>query len=105
MLSTNPGTVLFAVLIIAGAMLYVIGTMLRRETTARVEDARAAAQAPAESIADVETRIDMVERLAMVGQPWCVDQLAKIRDEDPDDSVREAANAALMVIGSRTNVS
>jgi hypothetical protein len=101
LLSTNPGALLFAVLIVAGAILYVIGTLLRRERVARVKDAQHSAQIPTEAVSDVATRIDMVERLAMVGQPWCVDQLAKIRDEDPNDSVRDAAEAALIVIASR----
>ena len=90
MLSTNPLTLALVGLFITGAIIFVIGTMLTRET-----------QAEAEPIVDIATRMDTVERLAIVGQPWCVEQLDKIRREDPVDSVREAADAALTVIGAR----
>lgn len=103
LLSSNALANIFLALFLVGAIVFVIGTMLAREKRAHLVESQATvAHVEPEPLPDVETRIDMVERLAMVGQPWCVDQLDKIRTEDPDESVREAADAALMVIGSRS---
>ena len=102
LLSSNAlANVLLAVFIV-GALVFVLGTMLAREREAHViESQPAAVETQAEPALDVAGRIDLVERLVMVGQPWCIEQLDTIRREDPDESVREAADAALMVIGSR----
>ena len=48
-----------------------------------------------------ELRIDAIERLALVGQPWCVDLLTQALDQESDPVVRDAAERALIVIGSR----
>lgn len=103
LLSSNAlGNVLLAVFIV-GALVFVLGTMLAREREARAVEAQPAppAQTKAEPVLDVAGRLDLIERLVMVGQPWCIEQLDTIRRDDPDESVREAADAALMVIGSR----
>ena len=102
LLSNNPLAVLFVALLIAGAVLFLIGSMFVREREARQAQTQPVAETSAEPLVDVATRIDMVERLAMVGQSWCIEQLDKIRNEDPDELVREAADAALMVIASRS---
>ncbi len=78
-----------------GAIFFAVGTLLvRRERLAREEEPAA--------VLSVEDRLDMIERLVIVGQPWCVDELRGIRDRDPDPLVRDAADAALLVIGSRS---
>jgi hypothetical protein len=102
LLPSNPLALFLVVLFIAGAIIFVIGTMLTRERQARAIEAQHASRpSQAEPALDVAGRIDLVERLVMVGQPWCIEQLDTIRREDPDESVREAADAALMVIGAR----
>lgn len=102
MLSNNALSVALVVLFVAGAIVFVIGTLLARERHARQLDAEGVPVEPQTApVVDVATRIDLVERLTMIGQPWCVEQLNAIRDNDPDDSVREAADAALTIIGSR----
>jgi hypothetical protein len=101
LLSNSPVTVAFVIVGIAGAILFIIGSLINRERAARLAEANPALETALEPAVDVATRIDLVERLAMVGQPWCVQQLNTIRDTDPDESVREAADAALTVIGSR----
>ncbi len=107
LLSSNPLALTLVALFIVGAIVFVIGTMLSREREARVIQAQPVAvqtvQTPAEPVLDVSGRMDLIERLVMVGQPWCTEQLITIRNEDPDDSVREAADAALMVIGARAD--
>lgn len=103
LLSSNPLAVILVGLFIVGAIVFVIGTMLTREQQARAIEAQPAAQAEAEPALDVPGRIDLIERLVMVGHPWCIEQLDAIRREDPDESVREAADAALMIIGARVS--
>jgi hypothetical protein len=79
---------------VVGAIFFALGTLLvRRERLAR-EDAT-----PQLS---VEDRLDVIERLVIVGQPWCREELEGIRDRDSDPLVRDAAEAALLVIGSRS---
>ena len=104
LLSTNPLANILLALFLVGAIVFVIGAMLSRERRAHAVEAEPVApKVHAEPTLDVADRIDLVERLVMVGQPWCIEQLDTLRREDPDESVREAADAALMVIGSRPN--
>jgi hypothetical protein len=91
--SNRTALIFFVALFVLGAILFALGTLLvRRERIARE------AATPSMSQAD---RLDMIERLVMVGQPWCVDELRAILNNDPDPAVRDAADAALLVIGSR----
>lgn len=78
---------------VLGAIIFALGTLLvRRERIARESAAPSMSQ---------EDRLDMIERLVMVGQPWCVDELRAMLNNDSDPAVRDAADAALLVIGSR----
>ena len=47
----------------------------------------------------VQDRIDMVARLEMVGEKWCVDALKSATDEERDPQVNAAVRAALARIG------
>jgi hypothetical protein len=85
-LSSNPLAVILAVLFLAGAVFYFAGGMIARRADRR--DA-------------IELRVDMVERLLIVGQPWCVEDLKRMRAEDEDALVRDAADAALIAITAR----
>ncbi len=88
MLSNNPGLLALVVVFIAGALLFALGTfMVRREK-----------QAPSPSVV---VRIDQSERLALVGQPWCVEQLEREFLTDRAAEVRNAAEDALVVIRAR----
>jgi len=93
LLLNNPGAVILLVVFLIGAAMFAVGTWLVRRGRAVHEPAQ-----PAET---QEQRLELVERLAMVGQPWCIDELRVIREKDPDPLVRDAADAALMVIASR----
>ena len=86
LLLSNPLAVILAVLFLAGAVFYFAGGMIARRADRR--DA-------------IELRIDMVERLLLVGEPWCVEDLKKIRNEDEYPLVRDAADAALIAITAR----
>jgi hypothetical protein len=93
LLQNNPGATILLVVFLVGALFFALGTVLvRRERAVRE---------PAQPPETQEQRLELVERLTMVGQPWCVDELRVIREKDPDPLVRDAADAALMVIGSR----
>ena len=86
LLQNNPLAVILAVLLLVGAVLWIVGAMVVRKVDQQAE---------------IDYRLDMVERLMLVGQPWCVTDLEKIRTEDTDERIREAADAALLVISSR----
>jgi len=91
--SNNAGLIFVVAVFVLGAILFAIGTLLvRRERVGREQETPILSQ---------EDRLDMVERLAIVGQPWCTDELRKIVDTDPDPLVRDAADAALLVIAAR----
>jgi hypothetical protein len=85
-LSNSPLAAILATLFIVGAILWIVGAMVVRK---------------ADAWSNVELRVDMVERLMLVGQPWCVDDLVRMRESDEDARVREAADAALTVITAR----
>lgn len=91
--SNRAGLILLVAIFVLGAILFALGTLLvRRERLAREDTTPILSQ---------EDRLDMIERLVIVGQPWCVDELRAILERDPDPLVRDAADAALMVIGAR----
>lgn len=87
LLSSNPLAAILALLFLVGALFYFAGALIARRTSAREA---------------IELRIDMVERLMLVGQPWCVEDLERIRGDDREDAVvRDAADAALIAITAR----
>jgi hypothetical protein len=97
-LSSNPGLTLLAFIFIAGAALFTLGTFMgRREAAAQTPDPSVTLSW---SLGDLETRIDQIERLAMVGQPWCVEELRTLLT-DTDERVRNAAEDAILVIQAR----
>ncbi len=105
LLSSNPLANVLLALFVIGALLFVIGALLRRgRATHAIEAPSREPQEQTEPSLDVAGRFDLVERLVMVGEPWCIDQLGTLRRDDPDESVREAADAALMVIAARAHV-
>ncbi|HTU82650.1 MAG TPA: hypothetical protein VMF61_11005 [Candidatus Acidoferrales bacterium] len=44
---------------------------------------------------DAELRVDMIERLGLLGEPWCEDALRAASHEERDPHVSEAIAAAL----------
>jgi hypothetical protein len=96
-----PGTLYptLAVAFAAGVVLFGAGTWL----VARSRGANApgplqwtqALGVPAGEPLDVAARLDMVERLALVGQPWCADLLRAAAREERDPAMRAAIAAAL----------
>jgi hypothetical protein len=91
--SNRAGLIFLVAIFVLGAILFALGTLLVRRERRAQEDTT--------PILSREDRLDMIERLVIVGQPWCVDELRAILERDPDPLVRDAADAALMVIGAR----
>jgi len=100
LLSSSSGGFVILVVFLIGALLFAIGTVLARRERPRREEPvdESLVIAQPGSVAD---RLEMIERLVMVGQPWCVDELRALLERERDPLVRDAAEAALMVIGSR----
>jgi len=96
LLSNSPGLLALVVVFITGGLLFALGTfMVRRE-------ARAQTPVVEQTVVDLDARLDAIERLAMVGQPWCVEQLEREFLSDSDERVRNAAEDALLVIAARS---
>jgi hypothetical protein len=91
----------------AGAILFCLGTyMVVRSRNQKTEDGDAvsalsamawtqALGVPSDVRLDTATRIDMIERLELLGEPWCLAVLQKAALEDRDPHVRSAIAAVL----------
>jgi hypothetical protein len=102
-----------AVVFAIGALLFLLGTAIVRRERRAVEVADVPADpmlalppwtadlAGTNEVIARELRVDMIERLAMIGEPWCVELLERARTQDPDTSVRDAAENALIVVAAR----
>lgn len=90
-----------AVAFIVGVLLFGISTSMLRSS--RDESAPVIATAPAwpqlvdDSLtgAGRQLRLDMVERLSIIGEPWCVDVLRAAMAQERDATVRSAITDAL----------
>lgn len=108
--SSNPALEIFAALFLIGAALFAAGTWLTRrqlpQTVPNEPPAAAITWTRAVSGTDDslpwELRLDLIERLAIVGQPWCADTLTRALAEETDPVVLDAADRALLVILARS---
>jgi hypothetical protein len=66
-----------------------------REDGRPLQDLWAHLVATEEGPLDVQDRLDMVARLEMVGEKWCVDALSSAVNEEEDPQVNAAVRAAL----------
>jgi hypothetical protein len=94
-----PSNSVFVALVVAfavGAVVFGIGTSLLR---GRRSDGPSAAPWMAalgdEQAYEPDERIELIERLAIVAQPWCVELLTRAADEEGNARVRRAARDAL----------
>jgi hypothetical protein len=98
---TLPSTnwILFAVLLAVGVLLIGISAALLRSVRQEGPAPSRVAwpQLVDESLAnaDLQLRLDMIERLSIVNSEWSRGVLERARDEDPDDAVRSAVSLAL----------
>ena len=70
-----------------------------------VEDLWARLVATEEGRLDVRDRLDMVARLEMVGEKWCVDALRSATHEEHDPQVNAAVRATLTRLHAYPTVS
>ena len=106
MLSSNPALAIFAGLFLVGAALFAFGTWLTRRPVGVAQEEAHPAITWTQELAGAEQlpwelRMDMIERLAIVGRPWCVELLKLALEEESDNVVRDAAERALLVIAAR----
>jgi hypothetical protein len=105
--ANSPGFLILLVVFVFGALVFALGTAMVRRPVVPTPSAPEAATpwtadlAGTNDLLHVSLRIDMVERLAMIGEPWCVTMLERAQAEDADQTVRDAADSALLVIGAR----
>jgi HEAT repeat protein len=96
--STNVD-IAIVVAFVVGLLLYGIGTSMLRSQRAQ-NGARKGVTWPRlvdESLtdADPQLRADIVERLGIIGEPWCADILRQAIEQEDDAGVRSAITAAL----------
>jgi hypothetical protein len=104
LLSINSAYLLLGVAFLVGVLLVALGSWLIRREKARavipsVVEGPPLTHSPPEEV--FELVIDQIERLAMVGQPWCVEQLERDFLHADDARVRNAAEDAIIVIRAR----
>jgi hypothetical protein len=92
-----------ALLFASGAILFAVSTILVQARSIDAKDAAsatwlAAAGIDAPESCDAAARIELVERLALVGAPWCAEVLRAAWREERTPSVRKAIRKALRAI-------
>lgn len=104
--SSSTAALVFGVLLVLGVVLWIVGGRLSRG--APVTSALAITHVTwtraildTDERVDAEMRIDMIERLAMVGEPWCVAVLNDAIAQERDAAILDAAERALLVIAAR----
>lgn len=104
--SSSTAAVFFGFLLVLGAIFWIAGGRLAR----RAGKVAAIASPPVtwtraivdnDERVDAATRLDMIERLAIVGEPWCVTVLNDALAQERDETLRDAADRALLVIAAR----
>jgi hypothetical protein len=104
LLSNNPALSIFLVLFLIGAVLFVAGSLIaqadrrRAQSPAHVSSAALtwthAVAGTKDALGD-DTRLDLIDRLAIIGEPWCVDALREAVAQEENPAIRNAAERAL----------
>jgi hypothetical protein len=92
---SNSFIVALAVLVVAAIVAGIVVTIVR----GRIEESdwTAGLDLPAETPRDAAARIEIVQRLALVGEPWCLEVLRHAQRSERDEAVLRAIAAALKV--------
>ena len=109
--TNNPALAILAVVFLIGAALFTLGSIvasrargtLQTETSSPFAWTRGITEG--NEVLSWEMRLDLIDRLAIVGAPWCADALRAALDEETDARVREPAERALLVIECRPDFS
>ncbi|HVA33202.1 MAG TPA: hypothetical protein VNG31_03575 [Candidatus Baltobacteraceae bacterium] len=95
-MTVSAVSVIFGTLFVAGAILLALGTiLLRPRPEFGAPTWTQLAGVPADEQLDVAQRLEIVERLAFVGDAWCIDVLHAAARAERDAKVRTAAGSAL----------
>ncbi|MEO9169820.1 MAG: hypothetical protein ABI282_06415 [Candidatus Baltobacteraceae bacterium] len=103
--ANNSALTILGVVFLAGAALFALGSWFARKTPASVGSPHGSPRATwVERVTEsseplgIDARMDLIERLAIVGQPWCSEALQAALDEERDPAVRDAAQRALSTV-------
>jgi hypothetical protein len=84
---------------VVGLLLYGIGTSMLRSQRAQSPNVKAVTwpRLVDESLndADPQLRLDIVERLGIIGEPWCADILHQAMEQEDDAGVKSAISSTL----------
>ncbi|MBV8490454.1 MAG: hypothetical protein JO199_07995 [Candidatus Eremiobacteraeota bacterium] len=110
---TSSGYVVLGIIFVGGAGLFALGTLIVARVRERAWKSSYAAPshtlpssaeamrwtealgAPPGELLEVADRVDMIERLAILGEPWCKDVLHDAAREERDPVVIAAVDEAL----------
>jgi hypothetical protein len=97
-LSSTNSWILFGVLFVIGLLLLGISSAILRSLREVPPSPKVSwPQLIDDSLtkADVQLRLDMIERLSIIDSEWSREVLERARQEDPDEGVRSAVDLAL----------
>jgi hypothetical protein len=96
--STNVD-IAIVVAFVVGLLLYGIGTSMLRSQRAQNGNIKSVTwpRLVDESLtqADTQLRMDIVERLGIIGEPWCADILRQAIEQEDDAGVKSAISSTL----------
>ena len=121
---SSSTSLVLGIVFIVGAALFVVGTIILRRIQERQDyysyqsepDAPLSPIAPPEpakpvtlqwykiftgddsGVPNAPERLDMIERLAMLGEPWCIDTLKQAAAEESDATISNAVRSALQAL-------
>jgi hypothetical protein len=92
---SNSFTVALAALVVAAIVAGIVVTIVR----GRIEESdwTASLDLPPEAGRDAAARIEIVQRLALVGEPWCLELLRQAQRRERNEAVLRAIATALKV--------
>ena len=101
-MSASHSGILTAVLI-AGVMLFIVGSIFLRDKQTAAAEATIAQWVQSigydeEAPVDAAARIEIVERLSLLGEPWCLETLRAAEREEQDPAVSRAISKALSAL-------
>jgi len=107
LLSSSSPYIAFGIVFLAGAGIFAAGTLMLRSaergpslgitwTRAVIGD---------DKVLDAAARVEIVERLGLIGQTWCADALEEALGEERDARVRKAVERALRAVRENATAS
>ena len=92
--SNNPGTAILVVVFLVGALFFALGNALIRRDRLRAAASQSAVEPASATFEDIDVLLSR-------GDAASIRELERLRESDASPEIRDAAEAALMVIASR----